>query len=97
MDEACGPCAYDCPLSYLNQASEPTGYAIEWREKVSQFLETKKQAKRNLVANSVIEYFSEKYQLLYPNSPRRGWVVKRLSDASIFKMSSRQLAQVQFV
>ena len=35
MSEDMGPCYYDCPLSYLDEADEPSsGLAREWREKV---------------------------------------------------------------
>jgi hypothetical protein len=34
MSEFSGPCEKDCPLSFLDAASEPTGYAVAWREKV---------------------------------------------------------------
>jgi hypothetical protein len=37
MDESVGPCEVDCPLSYLAQASQATGYAIEWRFNVQDF------------------------------------------------------------
>lgn len=34
MTESMGPCAYTCPLSYLEMVPCPGGYAAEWREKV---------------------------------------------------------------
>ena len=35
MDETSGPYNYDCPLSYLDEATEPANeWARQWREKV---------------------------------------------------------------
>jgi len=35
IDESCGPCYYNCPKSYIKEASEPINqYAAEWREAV---------------------------------------------------------------
>ena len=44
MDESAGPCHYDCPLKLLAMSDEPTEcFAVEWRKKVREFHETKKQ------------------------------------------------------
>ncbi|MDZ4360167.1 MAG: hypothetical protein U1B84_27770, partial [Variovorax sp.] len=46
LDETCGPCYYDCPLSFLAQTDAPVGpYAGPWREKVRAF-HTNRAAKR---------------------------------------------------
>lgn len=35
MDESMGPCYFDCPVSYLDEADETTSeYAIKWRAEV---------------------------------------------------------------
>lgn len=35
MDESMGPCYYNCPVSYIDKATEPiNSYAEEWRKKV---------------------------------------------------------------
>ena len=37
MDESMGPCYLTCPLSYIEQCSEPVNdWAREWRDKVRQ-------------------------------------------------------------
>lgn len=49
MDESMGPYYYNCPLTYLDEASEPVNeYAANWREKVRQFAaeKAKQTAKR---------------------------------------------------
>jgi len=46
MDESMGPCYYNCPISYLDAADEPTeGYAIEWRKKVRELAAVKSSRK----------------------------------------------------
>lgn len=91
MDETCGPVEVNCPLSFLDKASEPTGYAIEWREKVRQYHAKRKAKKTAIAAGVVVKYGNECYRLDFPAGPRRGWSVCRLSDGRSFRMSARQL------
>ncbi len=43
MDETCGPCCYDCPISILKLLSPTTDkYALEWREKCKEKRSVKK-------------------------------------------------------
>ena len=44
MDESVGPCYYGCPLEFLDKASPPTGYAVEWRDKVREYNSGRKAA-----------------------------------------------------
>ena len=38
LDEGCGPCEVDCPITYLTLAPEPTNeYSRRWREDVRQY------------------------------------------------------------
>ncbi|MDQ0072603.1 hypothetical protein J2W34_004408 [Variovorax boronicumulans] len=91
MDETCGPCYYDCPLSFLAQADAPTGpYAGLWREKVRAF-HASRSARRTAIRPGVrISYGTEVY-VLQRCLGRRGWDVERESDGQAFRMKSRQL------
>ena len=92
MDESVGPCEVDCPLSYLAQASQATGYAIEWRFNVQDF-HAKKSARPDPQAGQVVIYGQTRYKLVRPAGPRRGWNVQRVSDGLYFRMPSKQLAK----
>lgn len=46
MDESMGPCEVDCPLEYLNEATEPVNdWAREWRERVRASAKKRERAK----------------------------------------------------
>ena len=92
MSEFCGPVEVNCPLSFLAKASEPTGYAIEWREKVRQYHAKRKAKKAAIAAGVDVKYGNECYRLDFPAGPRRGWSVCRISDGRPFRMSARQLS-----
>lgn len=94
MSEFDGPCYYDCPLSYLDQASEPTGYAVEWRERVRRYHATKPE-KKKLVSGLVVRYGDHAYRLDRPYAPRKGWAVTRLDDGCTFRMNAKQLANAK--
>lgn len=92
MSEGCGPCYYDCPLSMLEQASEPTGYAIEWRQKVRAH-HAQKAARPVLVAGLVVNYFKSSYRLIAPAGPRRGWSCVDVATGMQYRISTSQLAR----
>jgi len=92
MDESVGPCEVDCPLSYLSQASQATGYAIEWRAKVRDF-HAQKLARPDHQKGQVVVYGQTRYTLVRSAGPRRGWNVQRTSDGLHFRMSMKQLAK----
>ncbi len=96
MDESCGPCQYDCPISYLAKASEPTGYAIEWRNKVREHHAAKK-ARPEYAAGQVWQFGPHQYKLHTPSHRRRGWVVRRVSDGHVFRMPFAYLARAQHI
>lgn len=91
MSEHCGPCYYDCPLSFLAQASEATGYAADWREKVRAHHAARK-ARPVPVAGMVVIYGGHQYTLVRPAGPRRGWLC-RDTGGNVLRMSAAQLAK----
>lgn len=92
MDETCGPCYYDCPLSFIERADPPVGeYAGPWREKVRAF-HAQRSAKRTLLREGTrLEYGNASY-VLRACLGRCGWNVQRESDGQNFRMKARQLA-----
>lgn len=92
MDETCGPCYYDCPLSFLERADPPVGvYAGPWREKVHSF-HAQRSARRTLLREGTrLEYGDASY-VLRSCLGLRGWNVQRESDGQTFRMKARQLA-----
>lgn len=91
LDESAGPYYYDCPLSYLDAASEPKGHAAEWRQKVRAYWAAK-AARIKPYASQVVSYGGHQYLLMSPAGPRKGWHVNRVSDGAALRMSARQLA-----
>jgi hypothetical protein len=96
LTENCGPCEVNCPLTFLARASEPTGYAIEWREKVRAH-HAKRKEKKGLCTGSVVKYGGHDYRLLHPAGPRKGWNVRRVLDDHPFRMNAQQLSRAEIV
>ena len=96
LSEDYGPGQVNCPLSYLDQASEAVGYAIEWRQKVRAF-HARRAERPTLAAGLHIIYGEAEFKLLKSAGPRRGWNVERTSDGRQFRMKAAQLARSQVV
>lgn len=96
MDESVGPCEVNCPISYLDEASEPEGYAVEWRQRVREF-HARKKARPRPAPGTVVEYGPHRYRLREPAGPRKGWYVDRVEDGARFRMRAQQLAHSTFV
>lgn len=91
MDETCGPCYYDCPLSFLAQADPPVGpYAGPWREKVRAF-HVRRAAKRAAIRPGARVSYGTQTYVLRRSLGRRGWDVERESDGLVLRMKTRQL------
>jgi hypothetical protein len=96
MDESMGPVEVNCPLSFLSQASEPEGYAVEWRERVRAHHAAKK-ARPKAAPGAVVEYGEHRYRLREPAGAHKGWYVDRVEDGMRFRMRAKQLAHATFV
>lgn len=94
MSEYDCPNEIDCPLSFLDAASEPTGHAVAWREEVRKH-HAEKAARPRLTAGLVVTYGQCAYRLVRSAGPRRGWHVERTSDGANFRMKCTQLASSQ--
>jgi hypothetical protein len=59
VDESAGPYYYNCPLSYLDDLTEPdTGYSKKWRETVREYW---RKANRKLEPGMKISVFGHDY------------------------------------
>ena len=97
MDESCGPCYYDCPLSFLDRADPPVGtYAPAWRVQVRSFHEARLLKRRSIGPGVRVELAACVY-VLRRSLGRRGWEVRRESDGVTFRMTARQLGQAQLL
>ena len=94
IDEAAGPCYYDCPLSLLNQCTHiDDKYSLEWRCQVREF-----HAMKALVpcpeTGMLVTYGGNEYRLHSPAGNRLGWyVVMTGGDGRLFRMKAPQLSQ----
>lgn len=94
MDESCGPAYYDCPLKFLDLAQPaPTeGWAAEWREKVRQWHQAKKE-RPVWSPGMVVSYGNHNYRLLRPYAPRKGWAVLEVQSGIEYRMGANQLSK----
>lgn len=91
MDESAGPYQLNCPLGYLDQASEPTGYAIEWREKVREY-HAKRTARLSPATGLFATYNKVTYRLSSCAGRNKGWYADRVSDSALFRLKAKQIA-----
>lgn len=96
LSEDYGPGQVNCPLSYLDQASEAVGYAVEWRQKVREF-HAKRAERPTLAVGLRLIYADVEFRLLKSAGLRLGWNVVRISDGRQFRMKAVQLARSQVV
>ena len=92
MSEHSGPYVYDCPLSFLAEASEATGYAIEWREKVRAHHAAKK-ARPVPAAGLEVDVFGRIFRLTAPAGLRRGWLCVEPATGNYYRLSAANLAK----
>lgn len=91
LDESSGPYYFDCPLSFLDEASAPTHYAAEWRESARKHHAAKAAIKPR--AGLVVMYGGHQYKLVRPAGPRKGWEVIALPWGGEYRMKAAQLAK----
>lgn len=96
LSEEMGPTALDCPLGYLDKASSPEGYAIEWREKIRAY-HAAKQNRPKATAGAVVRFGEHDYKLIEPAGERKGWRVVRVSDGAPFRMPASHLSRATFL
>ena len=92
LDESCGPSYYDCPLKFLDLAQPaPTAeWAVEWRKKVRQWHQAKKD-RPIWSPGMVVTYGKHNYRLVRPYAPRKGWAVVQLDSGIEYRMNAAQL------
>jgi hypothetical protein len=91
MDETCGPCYYDCPLSLLDRADAPYGeFAGPWRAKVRAFHAMQATRKATMEEGVRIDYGGTVYVLRLCLG-RRGWEVEREDDGLTFRLKAMQV------
>lgn len=89
LSEDSGPVAVNCPISFLKQASEPTGYAIAWRDRVTAYHRAKK-SKPTATVGMFLECGGVLYELVR-NLGRRGWTVANPHKVE-YRMSAGQVS-----
>lgn len=93
IDESMGPYQVNCPLSYLEGLSEPTGYAGEWRKKVREY-----HARRNRkfeVGNKIRLPDGREFQVCATHG-NAGYSVTQLNwQGPVYRLKKSQLSQVE--
>jgi hypothetical protein len=81
MDESCGPCYYDCPLAFLDEATAPDNdFANDWRGKVRAFHQ---KASRKYAPNDVVLIYGKLYRVI--EQVKRSYRVLRIADSRVYK------------
>ena len=96
MDETVGPCAVDCPASYLAAAHTPReGWAAQWRERVAAY-HADRRARVKPAPGVRVSYGGRVYRLIESAGPRLGW---RVADelGQLYRMRAHQLRAAQFL
>lgn len=90
MDESIGPYYYDCPLSYLDLATEPINDGARiWRETVRAHHSSKAKTPRP-VEGMLITYGGQQYRLTQCLG-RRGWKVVHVASDTVCWMKLAQI------
>ena len=91
MSEDAGPYQCNCPLSLLELCTSPSSeYAKVWREDVRKY-HARKKATPKPASGMVVRVGENKYQLLEPLAPRRGWMVKSIDTGVTYRMPATRL------
>lgn len=76
LTESEGPNEVNCPLRFLDKASPPKHYAVEWREAVREY-HTVKAARPAYAAGQLWQYPNgPSYRLISKLQGRKGWIVE---------------------
>ncbi len=89
ISEDMGPCEINCPLGFLNYPSNPTGFAVDWRERVREYHSSKNLAPKP-VAGMKVSYCSHQFELI-ESLGRKGWRVKHLNGGLYNRLTAKQL------
>ena len=100
LSETMGPNELDCPLAYLDEASPPEFYAVEWRENVRKYHAEQDRRKTSRPAYAEGQLWTTRtgltYQLLEKLEARRGWHVVKVSTGMIYRAPFRHLAAMEY-
>jgi hypothetical protein len=96
MEESMGPCMYDCPLSFLEMLPEATGYAVEWREKVRAYHESKK-AKKSIGEGSRVYIDGNKEEVFKvgPKYNTRSYIIVSEANGARYKCPKNRMSPVE--
>lgn len=95
IDETCGPTYYDCPLSFLNQCTEPkNNYAKEWREKVRRDAESNALRRNAYTPGLLLKVGNATYRLV-EYLGRLGWNVVNVGNNLTYRMPCKVLKQAR--
>lgn len=93
ISESCGPAYYNCPLSFIMQASpvEPGSFADKWRKEVMEYHKSRKKASSNYIPEGArIANDNQTFELQGKHS--KGWrLAIDVDTAMTFRISTRTL------
>lgn len=91
VEETSGPAAYSCPISYIDQCTEPhNDYSRDWRIKVRE-----RHALKNRRLNIKDKFsINNRQYVVCEKLPRSGYVVRQLSTGNIYRMPLKQMLRV---
>lgn len=96
VSEDMGPYQLDCPISFLQQASDPQSeYAKEWREKVMAAHQDKR-SRPDYSANQVWALNGKEYRLTERAGGRKGWIGILIETGVRFRIPFVHLSKATF-
>lgn len=91
VEETCHPYAYSCPVSYLDQCTEPyNSFSRDWRQAVRERHALKK---RRLNVGDKFLINKQEYKVLELRK-RSGYVIRQLSTGNSYRMSFADMVRV---
>lgn len=96
MDEAMGPCYYDCPMKFIEIAGPSTHEGVNnWRREVAKYHEKRKSIDvmaREVKPGRVVVYGGKSYELIEPYK-RSAWLVRQVETGVNFRMPKTMLRE----
>jgi hypothetical protein len=104
MDDTVGPCAYDCPLSFIKRTVDSGRVlrqtTIDWHNQIKNYHRKQREKAKKTAAFSggmKIKYAGEIFRLLEKYPGRLGWRAKSLKDGCVYRLMSKQVSTSELV
>jgi len=95
LSETMGPNELNCPLAYLDEASPPEFYAVEWRENVRKYHAQQAARKATRPAYAAGQVWAC-YRLVRKMQGRMGWLVEDINTGREYRAGFTRLSAMEY-